>query len=620
MSDVEPPIEPPADRPLDHTDASYYAIPRRRHPVLGVLVWSVVVLIGLGVAGALFANQVANRALSNPLNDSAEVKDAAAVLAPPPRNLPDRPTNILVIGSDRRPKDGSSGGRSDTIILVRLDFKRGFISMLSFPRDLYVPIPGYGQNKINAAYAFGSNKLAIETVVALTGERPDYFFNVDFNAFRRLVKDVGGVYIDVDHWYFNDNSGVSPSLRFEPLNILPGYQRLGPDDALDYVRYRHDAGDFARIARQQAFLSELKRQNGGAAGLNNIVDAIHDEVTTNLKSVVRLKDFLQFGLSIEKERIARVTVQETGEGSTSCCGSVVFTSPAKIAEAVDKWKNPEFQNEAPTKAADPASTTVAVYNGTNVLRLGSKVGAALQARGYQVLFGGNAPDGFYSSTSVFYAPGKRNEAKAVQALFGGQASIVQRRAGQPTDADVLVMVGSDYKGLSSPQAVVQVKERPSTIATTSLKRVVQNARAVTKMDLLVPLHLPTGSDVRWARLYNVVHGTQGKPDTLTFVVRLGGANRYFTITQTSMKDPPIVKTGTGHDKQGNITFYDGKKMQRLLWQRGDMTYWITNSLDESLSAATIRDIRQFMLRPARARLRKGQTDTRVPVQERSRTP
>lgn len=617
MSVVEPPLDPPSPGP-DHRDATYYQIPRRRRPVLAVFMWGVLALFALGVSGVLFAERVANRALSNPNNDTVDVKEAAKVLAEPPKNLPDRPTNILVIGSDRRPRDGSAGGRSDTLILVRLDFKRGFVSMLSFPRDLFVSIPGYGQNKINAAYALGSNKLAIETVLQLTGERPDYFFNVDFNAFRRLVNDAGGVFLDVDRWYFNDNSGGGPS--FEQLDIKPGYQKLRGADALDYVRYRHDSGDFARIARQQAFLSELKRQSRSARGLNNIIDAIHDEVTTNLRSTGRLKDFLEFGLTTEKERIARVTIEQTGAGMTSCCGSVVYSSQQKIREAVDKWKNPEFINEGPTKTDPPSEVTVAVYNGSKRLRLGSNVSNGLRARGYNVLFGGNAPDGFYQTTSVFYAPGKRNEAKAVQVLFGDSASIVQRRAGQPTDADVLVMVGSDYQGLRSPKPARAQKVRPETVATTSLTRVVRNAKAVTKMDLLVPIHLPPSSDVRWTRLYSAERGDRGKPDTLTFVVRLGGGTRYFTITQTSMKNPPIVKTGTGRDKQGNITFYNGKKLQRLLWQRGKMTYWISNSLDESLTAETIRDIKQFMVRPARAKLRAGQTDTRVPVQERSRTP
>ena len=218
------------------------------------------------------------------------------------------------------------------------------------------------------------------------------------------------------------------------------------------MRYRHGDSDFARIARQQAFLSELKRQSRSARGLDNIVDAIHDEVTTSLRSTSRLKDFLLFALETEKERIARVQVKATGSDLING-QSVVLTSQKQIRDAVDQWKNPDFISQAPAKPVDPSKVIVNVYNGSKRLRLGAKAGEALAKRGYKVYVGGNAPDGFYQSTSIFYAPDKRNEAKALQQLFGDRASIVARRKGQATDADVLVVIGSDYEGLVDAHGV-----------------------------------------------------------------------------------------------------------------------------------------------------------------------
>ncbi len=620
MSVVEPPLGP--GRPLDHRDATYYEVPRRRRPVLGALAWIVVVLAGLGGAGLLFAERYANYALDNPLNQSPVVKEAVAALAPPPKNLPDRPTNILVIGSDRRSRKGGNG-LSDTLILVRLDFKRNFISMMSFPRDLWVDIPGHGPSKLNNAYAFGANKLAIQTITELTGEPINYFFNVDFNAFRRLVNDAGGIFLDVDRHYFNDNSGSGDN--FEQLDIKPGYQKLRGSDALDYVRYRHGDSDFGRIARQQAFLSELKRTSRSARGLDNIIEAIHDEVQTNLNSTGRLKDFLEFGLSTEKERIARVQVGLTGDGMRN--GQyAAFTSPALVRKAVDEWKNPEFVTDQAAKPSDPSKVRVLVYNASGRLRVGSRAAEALRRRGYEVAFGGDAPEGAYQATSVFYADERRNDAKAIQALFGPQASVAARRAGQSTDADVIVMVGAEFNGLRTPKPPPKTKRKPDTVTTTSLRRLIQNVRRRTGMDLLVPTHLPPGSEVRYVRVYSVERGDRGRPDALTIVFRLPGnsrlgGNRYYTITQTRMKDPPIVATATGQDASGGgYTFYNGKNMQRLLWQRGDMTYWISNTLDESLTATTLRDIRAFMVRPARAKLKAGQRDVAVPIDENGRTP
>ncbi len=619
MSTVDPPR-----RPLDHGDATYYCKPRRRRPALGMLVWSLAALLAVAGSGLLFVERLANRALSNDLNNAPEVVAARKILTQEPKSLGDRPWNILVIGSDKRAGKGGGGGLGDTLILVRLDTKRNFVSMLSFPRDLYVSIPGYGQNKINAAYAFGGYKLAIETVQQLTGEKINHFFNIDFEAFRRLVNDADGVYLDIDRWYFNDNSGGGE--RFEQLDIKPGYQKLNGFDALDYVRYRHGDTDFGRIARQQAFLTALKRETRGARGLDNIIDAVHDEVITSLKSTTRLKDFLLFGLQTEKDHIARTQVKNIGSQGTSCCGSVVVTTPQLINEAVDAWKNPVFQNDAVVKATDPTKVVVSVYNGSKKLGVGRKAAIALERRGYKAYFGSDAPDGFYPTTSVFYAEGKRNEAKAVQTLFGPGATLGQRRAGQPTDADVIVMVGADYAGVTTPKpAAAPVKQKADTVLTTSLRKVVQDAKRRTGMDLLVPTHVPPGSSVRYVRLYNVDRGDRGKPDALTIVVQLPGTSklggtRYLAITQTAMEDPPIVETGNCCDKQGNTTFYNGKNMQRLLWKRGAMTYWITNALDESVTATTIRDIKTFMVRPGKVRVKKGQRDTAIRVSETSRTP
>ena len=622
MTTAEPPVD--KGRPLDHRDATYYVIPTRRRRTFGALMWTVVALLGGVSATWLFKHETLQYALSNDLNKAPQVEEATKILAPEPKSLPDRPWNILVIGSDRRPKDGGDRGRGDTIILVRLDFKQNLVSMLSFPRDLYVEIPGYGRNKINAAYSLGTEKLVIQTVERLTGERVNHFFNVDFNAFRRLVNDAGGVYLDIDRWYFNDNKGRGPTSSFEQLDIKPGYQRLGGFDALDYVRYRKGDNDFGRIARQQAFLAELKRQTNGVKGVNNVLDAVKDEVTTSLKSGSRLEDFLRFGLNTD--RIARVTVKTNDQYDVEGVGNVVATNQFLIREAVDQWKNPTFQNDETVPKTNPAKTIVWVYNGSKRLGVGSEATKALEAKGYQAFFAGDAPDGFYTSTAVFYANGKRNAAKGIQTLIGGNASIAQRRNGQERDADVLVMIGGDYDGLQgTKKPAPAAKPTPETVTTTSLRATVASARRLTGMNLLVPTHLPPGSSIRYVRLYNVERGDRGTRNALTFVVQLSGlsklgGNRYMTITQTSMKDPPIVKTGTCCDKSGNITFYNGKNMQRLLWRKGNMTYWISNSLDESVNAETIRDIKQFMLPPGKAKLKKGERDTAIPVTETSRTP
>jgi LCP family protein required for cell wall assembly len=174
-----------------------------------------------------------------------------------------KPQTIMLIGSDQRAKgarDAGAGARSDTLILVRLDPAKGRTALMSLPRDLKVDIPGYGTNKLNAAYAYGGPKLTLKTVKQLTGLTVNHVVNVDFKGFRAGVDEIGCVYVDVDRHYFNDNVGVAQA--YATIDVDEGYQKLCGQDALDYVRYRHEDTDIVRGARQQDFLRQAKDQVG----------------------------------------------------------------------------------------------------------------------------------------------------------------------------------------------------------------------------------------------------------------------------------------------------------------------------------------------------------------------
>jgi polyisoprenyl-teichoic acid--peptidoglycan teichoic acid transferase len=171
---------------------------------------------------------------------------------------PGKPQTLMILGSDRRPKNNvegaSGGGRSDTIMLVRLDPGKKATAIMSLPRDLKVEIPGHGTDKINAAYELGGPQLTLETVKQLTGLAINHVINVHFNGFWRAVNAVGCVYVDVDRRYFND------SAEYSYINVQPGYQRLCGTKALQYVRFRHEDTDIVRAARQQDFLRQAKQQ------------------------------------------------------------------------------------------------------------------------------------------------------------------------------------------------------------------------------------------------------------------------------------------------------------------------------------------------------------------------
>jgi polyisoprenyl-teichoic acid--peptidoglycan teichoic acid transferase len=184
---------------------------------------------------------------------------------------PGAPQTILILGSDRRWSDlkknnpalsRSNPARSDTILLVRMDPDQEATAVLSIPRDLKVLIPGYGINKINAAYSLGGADLTAATIRTLFGQdfKINHIINVNFSGFREVVDELGCVYADVDRRYYHSNLGLPVSQHYAEINVQPGYQQLCGQRALDYVRFRHEDSDLVRAARQQDFLRAAKDQ------------------------------------------------------------------------------------------------------------------------------------------------------------------------------------------------------------------------------------------------------------------------------------------------------------------------------------------------------------------------
>jgi polyisoprenyl-teichoic acid--peptidoglycan teichoic acid transferase len=178
---------------------------------------------------------------------------------------------ILLLGSDARYEDKKVGlkPRSDTILLVRADPSKDAIAVMSIPRDLKVEIPGRGNDKVNAAFEHGGERLTVRTIKKLFEDATGNEFpinnviSVEFGSFRRAIDYIGGVYVDIDRDYFNDNSAAATmEQRYATIDVDPGYQKLKGRDALDYVRYRHTDNDFIRAARQQDFLRQARNQAG----------------------------------------------------------------------------------------------------------------------------------------------------------------------------------------------------------------------------------------------------------------------------------------------------------------------------------------------------------------------
>ncbi|MGO1561312.1 cell envelope-related transcriptional attenuator [Actinomycetales bacterium JB111] len=183
------------------------------------------------------------------------------------------PVNILVLGSDSRISAGDpsqwqvGAQRTDAIMIVHVAGDREDATVMSFPRDSYVPIPGHGENRVNAAFSFGGPSLMIQTVEDLTGIPIDYFVLADFESFADLTDELGGVTITLP----NGVEGTDRDGR--EVDLDPGTHLLDGEEALVYARDRMNTpgGDFGRVQRQQNWVRALMNAAISDGALSNPV-------------------------------------------------------------------------------------------------------------------------------------------------------------------------------------------------------------------------------------------------------------------------------------------------------------------------------------------------------------
>ena len=196
---------------------------------------------------------------------------------------PQEPYNMLILGFDKRPKEKAF--RSDTMILARVDPKTKEVWLISIPRDMRAEIPGHGHSKINDAYFYGKEQLAIDTVEKLTGQKINYYMGVNFTGFRRIVNAMGGVWINVPV-EINDTE-ADPSRGNKYSHIDAGYQRLDGNHAITFVRARHQFADqdFSRMKNQQLFFKAAADQianKTSVAKIPRIIATAAPYISTNM--------------------------------------------------------------------------------------------------------------------------------------------------------------------------------------------------------------------------------------------------------------------------------------------------------------------------------------------------
>jgi LCP family protein required for cell wall assembly len=382
--------------------------------------------------------------------------------------------NLLLVGNDSRADlsdeqlaalnaGADSGTNTDTMILVHIPSDGSRASFVSFPRDSYVRIPGYGWDKLNAAYAYGYQEpgseasetdrqaagaqLLVQTISSLTGLQIDHYAEVDLLGFFKLSSVVGGVQVNLCEPVKDRYSGV---------DLPAGVQTISGEQALAFVRQRHGLprGDFDRIIRQQTFIGSMVRKMLSDNVLfdlgkqRTLVQAAADALTVD-----RNLDLLGLATQMQSVTAGSIDFQ-----TIPYVGDDTDDKGRYILRLEDETKLHKFFAElsaepaapaAPTSAAAPqtvapSQVAVNVYNGSGVSGVAKSAAADLQAQGFTVPQTGNADNTEYTATEIRYAAGDQALASTLSKAIPG---VTMSQSDEPTKGTVDLVIGSDFNGV-----------------------------------------------------------------------------------------------------------------------------------------------------------------------------
>jgi polyisoprenyl-teichoic acid--peptidoglycan teichoic acid transferase len=537
--------------------------------------------------------------------------------------------NLLVIGSDSRSKDASSGGRSDTLMIVHIDPDQNYLSVLSLPRDLRVDIPGHGKGKLDTAFAFGGPALAIKTIEQTTGVDINHYMEIGFNAFSDIVDSLGGVYVDVDKRYYN------PDYYYEPIDLYPGYQLLDGANALDYVRFRHDRTmDFGRMERQQRFMAALREQAMGwdlPFKLPGLISSLFSNVATDLDAneIIRLA---KWGIGLNGDGIRAISLR----GSTPTINGVsyVVATEDQLAHAVDQllyvstpddptdttdstevagfpdstgstdetgatdggttttlssYSSYSFSTTTTTETVDVAGITVDVSGASG--RTGEAGAAALWLRGLGLTVGTSADDSANTEarSAIEYPSGMLSQAKRVAAATG-----IDRLTRANVD-QITVLLGADFV----LPAAFALPPGPSTVPDAELWR---QAALEVPYAVQAPSILPDA--YVWIRkmpdnqpTYDITVGGGTKPAFRMMYASPGNSDQVMGITETTWLDAPAASKGleVTHDGVVFTVVRNDTKVERVWWKANGVLYFVSNTLSHWLNQDEMLKVAESMI-------------------------
>ncbi len=350
------------------------------------------------------------------------------------------PVNILVLGldiGDVNQKDNESIKRTDTIMVLHYEPKNNAASLISIPRDMLIKVNNKN-NKINAAYAIGGEKLIQSQVEKLIEADINYIVKIDYEGFRALVDAIGGVEMDIERNMYYDDDAQDLHIRFNKGETV----LLDGKKAEEFFRWRKNNdgtgfanGDLDRIENQHKFINKLIEKCTSPAIITNI-KGILDVLPAYVKTNMSPSKIISYGLGLkdlDKSNVTTATLQ--GDLKTIGGASYVVYNRNMNIETLGLLSG----SEASTGTIKKKNLRINILNGTRITGLASRMSENLKTKGYSAIDTGNTQE---RSKTIIKTNNKEMGKLIVEDLGTGT---IQDLDDNPQGYDAIILIGSDYK-------------------------------------------------------------------------------------------------------------------------------------------------------------------------------
>ncbi|HYE60178.1 MAG TPA: LCP family protein, partial [Candidatus Kapabacteria bacterium] len=390
--------------------------------------------------------------------------------------------NILLLGMGGVGHDGPY--LTDTIMIASIQPSTKKIALISLPRDLAVPIPSHGRDKINVVNSLGETKradwgaaFATEVIENTFDMDIHYYARIDFTAFEEIIDEVGGITVNVDR-SFTDHMYPAPKHEYQTISFEKGIQTMDGKTALMYARSRHgsngEGSDFARAKRQQKMLLALKEKVTSFSTLLNpvrihgIMESVDKHLTTNME-FSDIIAFMKLGKTLDTNNIVHLVFDDSPNGylkngytqqgafilepKTGYYGEIQMAMKTIFSDTAVATKNDTPTQEEPTPTSSStvqkvASPIIEIQNGTWSAGLAARMKKRLEDKSFTIGQIGNTTERPQKQSGIYPVTSRSSQDVALalsRELHLPVKDTVPSGISATGSSDILIVIGEDFQ-------------------------------------------------------------------------------------------------------------------------------------------------------------------------------